>query len=61
RIVIIDRRQLVGRCLAASLSEADRETSFEVFMAIWPRKLIERSTVNWWRAAHSDTKRKEAA
>jgi DNA-binding NarL/FixJ family response regulator len=31
RIVIIDRRQLVGRCLAASLREADRNTSFEVF------------------------------
>ena len=34
RIVIIDRRQLVGRCLAASLSEADRQTSFEVFADI---------------------------
>lgn len=40
RIVIIDRRQLVGRCLAASLSEADRQTSFEVFADIesWKRQ-----------------------
>jgi DNA-binding NarL/FixJ family response regulator len=40
RIVIIDRRQLVGRCLAASLREADKDTSFEVFADIesWKRQ-----------------------
>ncbi|MHB2211326.1 LuxR C-terminal-related transcriptional regulator [Methylobacterium sp. CM6257] len=40
RIVIIDRRQLVGRCLAASLREADKNTSFDVFADIesWKRQ-----------------------
>ncbi len=40
RIVIIDRRQLVGRCLAASLREADKDTVFEVFPDIesWKRQ-----------------------
>ena len=40
RIVIIDRRQLVGRCLATSLSEADKNTAFEVYadIASWKRQ-----------------------
>lgn len=39
--VIIDRRQLVGRCLASSLSAADKHGSFEVFPDIkaWKRQM----------------------